>query len=48
MEEHGHAHGHRGHSSGFHWLDISLAVVHGRIGIRVCYCPVPAVPYAGG
>src|SRR3984885_265314 len=26
MEEHGHAHGHRGHSSGFHWLDISLAL----------------------
>lgn len=26
MEEHGHAHGHRGHSSGFSWLDISLAL----------------------
>ncbi len=26
MEEHGHAHGHRGHGSGFHWLDISLAL----------------------
>jgi hypothetical protein len=26
MEEHGHAHAHRGHSTGFHWLDISLAL----------------------
>jgi hypothetical protein len=26
MEERGHEHGHRGHSTGFHWLDISLAL----------------------
>jgi hypothetical protein len=26
MEEHGHEHGHPAHRTGFHWLDISLAM----------------------